>query len=642
MTDARVLDTIRSWIDKMTLKQELVVLLGVVLFLVGLAVSATFLKLAAFLGSGSLFTYAFFSIRSVVERGEESEIERLIQSTSHEGQMKKLIFDDFQPVEKTYKVEVQEREETSVKIPVPQRHSEEKRSMATELEMAALVELEEEIAQREPGTKSEFAYLLKRVLTVVKEVNFAHTVAFYWVNRTKNQVVLEAHVSDSQRFATHRRRELAEDLVSQVAISGKPKVVTDVNRLSQPEVLGYYETIEPVKTFLGIPIFYRQSANGKGDPVAVLAIDSLSDDVFGPETFSLLSQFTKLISALIRSYTDKYDLLLDSETLRSIGRMRDQYKLDFSVHTVVRALAEETSRLIAWDYIAVALFDEARKVWSLQTVMNRMNDTYVSIAQEIDPHQSLVGSVLQSGVPKIVDSMATVDTPRFYPAERVESKGAIMILPINSLSRCYGALVVESKDAKAYTESDVRMLQKLVDTTSWALESLTLTDIVNNFVLMDETTGVATRKYFIGRLQEEVQRSRDFVDELALVLLSVDSMNDHLSRYGKDGFDFILQNIGRMIKGSIRSYDLVGRFDFNKFAVLLTDTSANEAYLWSEKLRKNIASNIINLDEKSFSVTVSAGVCGFTGTVSDMELLDNTSQVLKRAAEAGGNVVRVF
>lgn len=171
---------------------------------------------------------------------------------------------------------------------------------------------------------------------------------------------------------------------------------------------------------------------------------------------------------------------------------------------------------------------------------------------------------------------------------------------------------------------------------------MNLTDVVNNYVLLDETTGVATRSYFVSRVQEEVHRANDFGSDLTLVMLSIDSMNEHLHRYGKEGFDFVLQNIGRMIKSSVRPYDLVGRYDYNRFAVLLVSTSAKDANLWSEKLRKNIASNIINVDQKSFSVTVSIGVCGAVSETSDIELLENASQTLKKAIEAGGNVVRVF
>ena len=162
----------------------------------------------------------------------------------------------------------------------------------------------------------------------------------------------------------------------------------------------------------------------------------------------------------------------------------------------------------------------------------------------------------------------------------------MLIVPINSTNRCYGAMIVESKDTKAYSETDVKLLQKLVDTTSSALEIFALTDVVNNYVLVDETTGVATRKYFIERVQEEVQRANDFSLDLTVVMCSIDSMNDHMQRYGKAGFDFVLQNVGRMIKASVRPYDLIGRYDFNRFAVLLINTDANEANLWAEKLRK--------------------------------------------------------
>jgi diguanylate cyclase (GGDEF)-like protein len=254
----------------------------------------------------------------------------------------------------------------------------------------------------------------------------------------------------------------------------------------------------------------------------------------------------------------------------------------------------------------------------------------------------LVGETIQTGIPRVFDSLQGAALPRFYRAERVDSSGAMMLLPIVSTNRCYGVLAVESKDLKTYSEAEVRLLQKLVEIAASGLEILSLTDVVNNYVLVDETTGVATRRHFIGRVQEEVQRANDFGTDLTVVMISIDSMNEHIHRYGKDGFDFVLQNVGRMIKSSIRPYDLVGRYDFNRFAVLLVSTPANEANLWAEKLRKNIASNIINVDQKSFSVTVSVGVCGAISQTSDLELLENASQTLKKAIEAGGNVVRVF
>lgn len=643
-----MLNTIRSWFKVLPLRQEPVVVAGVVLFLAGWVVSDSTLKVLAFGLSGAAIAYrvVVWLRNGSTGEGEQDSEHSSITTEEQDPEMKKLVFDDFQQGGKPYRVDFVEETKSPGHVPAqkPRPASSERTAAVSdyEFQLSDFVDMNEDLFVREGGPKSEFGFLMKKVLTVVKEVHFAHTVAFFWVNREKNQMVLESFISDSAKFMTHRRRELSNDVISQVAVTGQPRILTHVNAAGQLEMLGYYEGVEPVKTFIAVPIFYSKMENTPKEPVAVLTIDCIDEDAYGPETFSSLGQFTKLISALIKSYTDKYDLLLDSEVLRSISRIREQLKLEFSLHNAIKTLAEEASKLLSWDYITIVLFDEARKSWVVQFVMNRMNDPYVTPTHEIDPQNSLVGSTLQSSIPKIVDHIDAVDLPRFYKAERVDAHGSMLIVPINSTNRCYGAMVVESKDAKAYTEADVKLLQKLVDTASSALEIFALTDVVNNYVLVDETTGVATRKYFIERVQEEVQRSNDFGLDLTLVMCSIDSMNDLMQRYSREGFDFVLQNVGRMIRASVRPYDLIGRYDFNRFAVMLINTDKNEATLWAEKLRKNIASNIINVDLKSFSVTISIGVCGAVSQTSDIELLENASQTLKKAIEAGGNIVRVF
>ncbi len=632
MTDARRLSTINSWFSSLTLRQELAALTGVILFLAGLFVGSVLVKILFFAAASSAVAYIVvtFHLKSDQNRAG-GEIRADEPDSSGLGEKEEPVeTSDVDPIQAQAESEIRPREEV--------RHQE----RSFEFRLSDFFDLGEDVAAHDSGPKSEFTNLMKKVLALVQNSYFAHTVAFYWVNREKKQLVLEGCVSESKQFTTHRRKEIGLDLISQIANTGKPQLVTEINALSQPEMLGYYDEVEPVKTFVGVPIFYSQMAIEPQNPVAVLAIDCLEADAYGNETLVSLGHVTKLISGLIRSYTDKYDLLLDSELLRSITRMRDQLKIDFTIHTVGRSLVEETSRLVGWDYITIVLFDETRKAWVVQMVMNRMNDPYVGVTNIVDHQRSLVGDVIQSATYKIIDRIEHSNLPRFYRTERCDAKGSLMILPLNSLSRCYGALVVESKDPRSYSESDVKLLQKIVDSASWALEILSLTEVTNAYVTLDETTGVANHKYFMGRVQEEVQRANDFASDVSIVMISIDSLSEHMNRLGKDGCDFILQNVGRMIKNSIRPYDLVGRFDFNRFAVLLVNTTPNEASLWAEKLRKNVASNIINVESRSFSVTISVGISGAVNEASDMELLEKADRVLKKAVEAGGNIVRVY
>jgi diguanylate cyclase (GGDEF)-like protein len=175
-----------------------------------------------------------------------------------------------------------------------------------------------------------------------------------------------------------------------------------------------------------------------------------------------------------------------------------------------------------------------------------------------------------------------------------------------------------------------------------ALEVLYMNDLVKDFVIVDQLTGSFNKKHFLKKLEEEVQRAEDFGDDLALVSIALDAVQEHINRYGREGLDAIVNTVAKTIRANIRPYDVVGRQEGDGIGVLLANTAASDAYLWAEKIRKQIASNIISLGNKSFSVTVSAGVCGLGEGMHKEELISGTSQVLNKAMENGGNLVRVF
>ena len=71
-------------------------------------------------------------------------------------------------------------------------------------------------------------------------------------------------------------------------------------------------------------------------------------------------------------------------------------------------------------------------------------------------------------------------------------------------------------------------------------------------------------------------------------------------------------------------------------------TPSKDAYLWAEKLRSAIGSSVVTFEQKSFSASVTVGICGATEGMSVDECVSNAGQVLEKAKEDGGNIVRVF
>jgi len=510
-----------------------------------------------------------------------------------------------------------------------------------EFQVADFFDLNSDLSQTETEPRAEFDFLLMKVLAVIKEVLFAHTVSFFWANREKQAMVCETKITDSDVFMKERRYPMGHDLVSQIAQTGKPEVISRVNPVSEKELLRYYEGVDFVKAFIGAPVFY-ETAGGEQTVVGVLAVDSKAEDAYGVETISLIGQCTKLISALIKSYTAKYDLLLDSEVLASVRRMQERWKLDLSVRSIVDVIADEIQKLINFDFLSITLYDEQQHSWMIRKVVNRTPEGYAITNQVIDFATSIVGSVIRYSQLQKIEDLETESVVRFVTGEKIRNEGSFLCVPINSMNKCYGAVSVESRTKKNFGQKDIDILARLAENTAAALEILYLNDIVKEYVVVDELTRSLTRKQFVLILDQELARAVDFGTELCLMVVALDSMNELISRYGKDGFDFILYSVAKVLRRSVRLYDVVGRLDFNRFGLLLVQITPNEAYLWAEKIRKAIAATVLTVDEKKISITISIGICGLGEHMDRDELIQNATQVLQKCIETGGNIVRVF
>ncbi len=573
-------------------------------------------------------------------------------------EMKKLVFDDFQlENDGKYLIQLVEDDvknssnkfsnsptiEKKISEPPKVSSKPEQKPAAKQFQISDFFDVNSALFSGSPEPKSEFVYLLNKVLDVIKEVMFGHTVAFFWANHEKQQMVCEAKVTDSQSFSSDRF-SIQHDIVSKIAVNSKPELITRVNPVSEKELIVYYNEPEYIKSFVGVPVFF-QSAGTQTNPqeaVAVLAIDSKSEEAFGYESLLLLGHFTKLISGLIKNYTDKYDLLLDSELLNSIHRFQDKIRDDLSVSNISQSTVDETSKLLKWDFISIVMHDDTKKIWFVNKVINRTGEIYVRPETNVDFTESLVGQVIKNNNHVIVEDLDKLTLSRFFKGEKLENHGSFISVPISSINKCYGTLNVESRDKYNFSKQDIEILYRLSENAASALEIYFMNNIIAEYVIIDELTGVYSKKFWLEKIEDEISRSDDFGEDLSLIYLSVDNIPELLIRYGKEGVDKILITLAKIIRQSVRSYDLVGRMENHRFGVMLVKTPANEAYLWAEKIRKTIAGIIIDLDGKSFSVTLSIGVCGATEGVSKDDLMKHTGIVLQKSVDGGGNTVRVY
>jgi len=158
--------------------------------------------------------------------------------------------------------------------------------------------------------------------------------------------------------------------------------------------------------------------------------------------------------------------------------------------------------------------------------------------------------------------------------------------------------------------------------------------------LRDNVTGLYQRVHFEDQLRREVDLSSREHREFALVSIALDPLPDGVRALGAPARERVLEALGRLLRGNTRAMDASCRLDEDRFAILLSGVGLATAHSRMEGLRRQCATQIVVLDGKELSFTVSMGVASFPHTAHSQDaLLAAAAEALEEAQRRGGNHV---
>jgi diguanylate cyclase (GGDEF)-like protein len=390
-----------------------------------------------------------------------------------------------------------------------------------------------------------------------------------------------------------------------------------------------------VQSFVGVPVFFQD------EPIAVVVADSKAPDAFGVESVASIGKFTAIISLLLSSYNQKYDLAADARLLGVVDRMRLDMRAAMDAYGVASAAAKAVSEIMDWDYLAVILYNAEKRGWMVvKSHSKASNLPYVSEGVTLSLDGSVFQQVLDDHKGHILQAPVSPSF-RFHEKEAITGSGQLCAVPIITTRLPAGLLVVEYREGAQYGSRDLAVMTTLADIASLYLDVVSYMDLARKYLLIDEATRTASRSLLLQRATEELQRTRKFGGTSVFVLLGLDGPDELVAKFGPEGVDTILYQIGQTVKNSLPAYDVFGRFDASRFGILFLQTSAEDAYLRAEKLRKNVAGLVLSHGGTSFSVTVCLAGCAFSEHGDFDQILKVAQQALTLAVADGGNCVKV-
>jgi diguanylate cyclase (GGDEF)-like protein len=155
----------------------------------------------------------------------------------------------------------------------------------------------------------------------------------------------------------------------------------------------------------------------------------------------------------------------------------------------------------------------------------------------------------------------------------------------------------------------------------------------------DDLTGLKNRRAFYELGELTLGQAKRYGHPLCVVMLDIDRFKRINDTWGHAAGDEAIKAVAKAIRQTVRATDISGRVGGEEFAVLLPETTAEEAAAQAERLRQAIAGLCLHQAADEIPFTCSLGVAEGDGESSLDRLMGRADQALYEAKVQGRNRV---
>jgi len=124
-------------------------------------------------------------------------------------------------------------------------------------------------------------------------------------------------------------------------------------------------------------------------------------------------------------------------------------------------------------------------------------------------------------------------------------------------------------------------------------------------------------------------------------MLDVDHFKAFNDQWGHQFGDEVLAGIARTLQETARGSDVVARYGGEEFAIILPETSLDQALDAAERVRVAVANSRFYHQSQIVEVTISLGVAGLGPALTDSDaLIRQADTMLYQAKRSGRNCIR--
>jgi diguanylate cyclase (GGDEF)-like protein len=235
------------------------------------------------------------------------------------------------------------------------------------------------------------------------------------------------------------------------------------------------------------------------------------------------------------------------------------------------------------------------------------------------------------------DNLRAVEITYRYRIDDVDASAPVVrsgvVLPMRSDGLPVGSLSAFTRSShRQLSDSEIDELERLAFRAGPALENARRYAEARALADLDALTNVHNRRYFHETLAREVARAQRYQRRLSLIVFDLDDFKAVNDRVGHLAGDAVLAEASERMLSVVRSADVACRVGGDEFAIVLPESSGEDAELLAGRIARAISVRPIGAAGTLF---LSAGVAELRPGDRPNDLFERADEALYRAKELG-------
>ncbi len=303
--------------------------------------------------------------------------------------------------------------------------------------------------------------------------------------------------------------------------------------------------------------------------------------------------------------------------------------------------------VIPYNRIGLALLEDEGRVLRARWVRTDV----VNITIPPDFSQRMEGSslnrIMETGEPRVINDLEAylLEHPDSVSTQLIVEEGvrSSLTCPLIAQGKPIGFIFFSSSEKNTYKERHQEIFLRIADQLASVLEKNRLyedlqrlkdeldktRDELDHHATHDALTELWDRRAMNQLLEKEIARAKRNGDTIAIMMINIDHFKNVNKAFGHQEGDEIIAEVARRLKAISRTEDHVGRYGGEGFQIVLSMPNTTHIKTIAERYRSKVSATPVVFSGGEFSITISLGV----GIGQDFEQVDSGGLV-KLADEA--------